>query len=1110
MSDDLLARGCWGRGLLGALLLLGLAGCSRSEQTTATPTVVLPVATAPTVERLAALERLAQHTEHGPAAVAFLRECLGAPEPDVRSAAGSVLAASSDSELVRESMRLCGDSNATVRLSALRAGVRHAGRRVTSRVENAQRDPDPALRREALRTLAGWADPEDPELPWQWLAALQDPSPLVADAAAELLSARGRALVPLVQQAVVTADHALRLRLVGMVAGLRDAELAPTLLWILRSSDWSESADYDAALRAAVVAGVVGLGKEAVEPVRLALARTKPSAALAAVVAEIFAQLGVAEPAAVVAQMTRPALVPGDHNLELRLIGAVAGKDLRVDFACRQGQWPATGWGYAPNFSKGDHEATLRRVGVIPGGVEVEMDVKVADDPWVRGGPAELVMTLTGSGAQWSGTWRGHFRGVAGTGAVTVALGPALPVTEAVRPLRLQEHPRLGRRAGNGNWSPPRQWSPNVGADQAMEQVLQPQTPALMVEWARTVAAMAQGYDANYWQASPAMRRAGADAVLGVGRGLLFAPPAQSTPWHNWQGRWRAGAGVALLAALGDPCSYPLRPPAREDVIELAPPAGFVPPANVPANALNASHQQGGSQLGQHWYRTDEPPAPLPVKLLEVGDLDLAAVVGTNRHGVLPLAATLTNGFAQIVRVRLAPGTRLWIAERELREGDAVAVPVGLYPVKAAVNLAAVMGGNAVEWRVPRLIEITGPRAQWGQWRAGFAFWQFNGGASPDAERWLHLAEINCARYIRWAIGDGGFNAEKETYTTCTMDEMAPFLYALRACLGRNLVAGSHADWIPLRAKAGRFGDEGGAKFYEGGGLVGLMSQPLRQGLQARTPAEFPGHGIRDRQKTGYVFRNGWHGDAQDIFLTVEGKGQHLRSAHTAFDTGTFRLFGLGAAWAVYASYGRDAPREVHNVVHLPDDPINGLLPAREIHYDIRPDGSGSVSLDLDDVYLALNPAHTGAAVDYEGRVNPQAVRDLGIRAVRACGADFSGKSGAPGVVVIADRIRGGQRRVWAMHLPANTRAELHGHRFTLRSKKTDAFVAGTFLVPDDVQLRAQNGQLLAAGQSDFLVVMTLQRGPAPAVTRAGDLIRIGAQTARFDGTKVSFGEQAQ
>jgi histidinol-phosphate aminotransferase len=116
----------------------------------------------------------------------------------------------------------------------------------------------------------------------------------------------------------------------------------------------------------------------------------------------------------------------------------------------------------------------------------------------------------------------------------------------------------------------------------------------------------------------------------------------------------------------------------------------------------------------------------------------------------------------------------------------------------------------------------------------------------------------------------------------------------------------------------------------------------------------------------------------------------------------------------------------------------------------------------------------------------------------------------APGVVVIADRIRGGQRRVWAMHLPANTRAELHGHRFTLRSKNTDAFVAGTFLVPDDVQLRAQNGQLLAAGQSDFLVVMTLQRGPAPAVTRAGDLIRIGAQTARFDGTKVSFGEQAQ
>jgi len=1100
----------WGKGLLGgALLLVMMAGCSRPEQTQPEVAAALPGATAPVAERLAAVERLANSTERGAAAVAFLRECLRAPEPELRLAAGSVLAASSDSDLLRAAMGLCGDSNATVRAGVLQAAVRHAGRRVTLWVENAQRDADPAMRREALLTLSQWANPEDPELPWQWFAALQDPSPVVAEAAAELLSARGRGLVPIVQQAVVTGDNTLRVRLARMVAGLRDAELAPTLLWIVRSSEWSESADYNAELRAAVVAGVVALGQEAVEPVRLALARTKPSPAMAAVVAEIFAKLGVAEPAVMAAESAWPALAPGDHNLELRLVGAVAGRSLRVEFACRQGQWPVTGWGYAPNFSKGDHEATLRRVAVIPGGVEVEMAVKVADDPWVRGGPGWFAVRLSGSGEQWSGTWRGHFRGVAGTGAVTVVLGPALPVMEAVRPLRLQEHPRLGHRGGNGPWSPPRHWSPNAGADQAMEHVLQPETPALNVEWARTAAAMAQAYDAAYWQASPALRRAGADAVLGVGRGLLFAPAAQSTPWHNWQGRWRAGAGVALLAGLGDPCSYPLRPPAREDVIELAPPAGFAPPANVPANALNASHQPGGSQLGQHWYRTDEPPAPLPVKLLEAGDLDLAAVVGTNRHGVLPLAATLTNGFAQIVRVRLAPGTRLWIAERELREGDAVALPVGSYPVTAAVNLAALMGGRVVEWRVPRLIEIEDPRAQSRQWRAGFAFWQFNGGASPDAERWLHLAEINCARYIRWAIGDGGFNAEKETYTTCTMDEMAPFLYALRACLGRNLIADSHAAWIPLRAKAGSFGDENGARFYGGGSLIEFLTPRFREALNARTPAEFPGHGIRDRQKTGYVFRNGWHGDAQDIFLTVEGKGQHLRGAHTAYDTGTFRLFGLGAAWAVYASYGRDAPRDVHNVVHLPDDPINGLLPAREIHHEVRPDGSGSVSLNLDDVYLGLNPEHTGAAVDYEGLVNPQAVRDLGIRAVRACGADFSGKSGAPGVVVIADQISGGNRRVWAMHLPAGVSADVQGHTFTLRSRKTDATVAGTFLVPADVKLRVENGQLLAAGKSDFLVVMTLQRGPAPAVTPTGELIRVGAQTVRFDGTKITWGEQA-
>jgi hypothetical protein len=1023
-----------------AMLLCLLASCSRQEP-------VPPPFTPPATNATAKLQRLAA-------------------DPDVENA--------------RAVLDLNTDPDPAVRLTGLRAGVKTVGRRALPWVEKARQDPDPAVRREAVLILAGWADPSDPELPWQWVPLLNDPAPVVADAAAELLRQRGRDLVPIVQQATITADNTFRLRLAQLLTSLKDPELAPSLLWILRSSDWHETGNYDPALRAGILAAVAELGPGAVEAIRL----VEPSPAMRPVIAEIVKTESPAVPA-------RRAPVPGNRNVELRLTGAVSGKDLLIEFAVRDGQWPRTAWGYAPNYNKGDHETTVRRA--TP--TELDLDVTIADDPWVRGGPAQYWVTLEGE----TGRWRGHYRGTGETGTVAVVVRPPLPMVEPVTPLRLQEHPRLSRR--QDGWTAPRQYRPSTGADQSMERVTQPQPPALAVEWARPAMACATLYDAVYWQASPAKRRAGADALLGLGRGLLFAGPGMSTPWHNWQGRWRSGAGIALLAALGDPCSYPLRPPAAEEHVTLTPPPDHHAPTNLPANALNAATALGGNQLGVHWLRGDQP---LAARVVDNGNLDLSAALGTNRQQVLELTAGLTNGFEQTVRVGLTLGTRLWVAGQELREGLLVTLPVGLYPVRAEVQGGALPGQV---WRVPQLAEVENPQAKLRRWREGFAWWQFHGGASPDATKWVHLAEINCARYIHWAIGEGGFTTEKEGYTSNTLDEMLPFLRALRVCQGLNLVAGSHAEWIPLRAKAGSFGDEGGARFYGGASLGEFLTPAFRQALDAKTPAEFPGHGIRDRQKAGYVFRNGWHGDAEDIFLTVEGKGQHLRGAHTAYDTGTFRLFGLGAAWAVYSSYGRDAPREVHNVVHLPDDPINGLLPAREAHYTVRPDGSGSVSLNLDDVFLAINSEQPAALVDYEGRINPKAVRDLGIRAVRACGADFSGKSGAPGVVVIADKITGGHRRVWAMHLASRVTAEVNGRAFTLRARKTDATVAGTFLLPADVQLKVTDGQLLAAGNTDFLVVMTMQRGPAPKVELAGDRLRIGAQTARFDGEKQVWGE---
>jgi hypothetical protein len=161
------------------------------------------------------------------------------------------------------------------------------------------------------------------------------------------------------------------------------------------------------------------------------------------------------------------------------------------------------------------------------------------------------VVVMGEAEAGTNGTWRGFFRGQPGTGSVQVAVNNPVPATKLVAPLRYQEHPRLGAR--RADWQAPTNWTFNAQADAALENAMQPRQQALNVEWAVAAIEMARAYDAMYWRASPAMRRYATEAMLGMARGLLFSSGGQSTPWHNWQGRWRGGAGIAAIVALNDP-----------------------------------------------------------------------------------------------------------------------------------------------------------------------------------------------------------------------------------------------------------------------------------------------------------------------------------------------------------------------------------------------------------------------------------------------------------------------------------------------------------------------------------------------------------------------------
>jgi hypothetical protein len=100
------------------------------------------------------------------------------------------------------------------------------------------------------------------------------------------------------------------------------------------------------------------------------------------------------------------------------------------------------------------------------------------------------------------------------------------------------------------------------------------------------------------------------------------------------------------------------------------------------------------------------------------------------------------------------------------------------------------------------------------------------------------------------------------------------------------------------------------------------------------------------------------------------------------------------------------------------------------------------------------------------------------------------------------------------------------GNIFTL--SRGDATLQATFITPatPKVQLaerveyrqlvksgvvRNSSKAIFAEGGDAFFVVITLQRGPAPAVTAEGEglqaRVKVGDQTVRFDGRRVVFGQ---
>ena len=252
--------------------------------------------------------------------------------------------------------------------------------------------------------------------------------------------------------------------------------------------------------------------------------------------------------------------------------------------------------------------------------------------------------------------------------------------------------------------------------------------------------------------------------------------------------------------------------------------------------------------------------------------------------------------------------------------------------------------------------------------------------------------------------------------------------------------------------------------------LIALLNYPLDmqpahpQGILPRV-WQAPDFGF-------YGFRNTWN-DKPEQFIV------QLFSATYEEGAGTLRVSGFGHVW----SHGLDelpsGARFFENVVQLPGIDITAGARADVTYVQQDDDGSGALSLDLSPVYAAPVLNNRGLPLplyEWYGRIpRKDAWADSGISGARAMAVDYSGKSGAPCLIVIVDTFAGTREAVWSWQLQGK-RAGIMAHKndknllpedYPRREELYTAFKAavdGKFLSSDTAPAQDERINLLRDG----------------------------------------------
>lgn len=137
--------------------------------------------------------------------------------------------------------------------------------------------------------------------------------------------------------------------------------------------------------------------------------------------------------------------------------------EIELEFPVRDGRWADTGWGYSTGFSRGQHTPRILKNEVSGGVRNLAVEVRIGPDRWIPGGWARYDIELKQDGEKFTGTFTGsHVPGcVAWGGGPKNSLPPALrenPAVEAeAKPDFSKGHKLEGKVSGHpgGSWPAP-------------------------------------------------------------------------------------------------------------------------------------------------------------------------------------------------------------------------------------------------------------------------------------------------------------------------------------------------------------------------------------------------------------------------------------------------------------------------------------------------------------------------------------------------------------------------------------------------------------------------------------------------------------------------------